>query len=57
MGSFSAYNNPKICALAVYHDDLIVGGYFDGVDEIEAKYIARWTGSDWRPWAPALIMS
>lgn len=53
------YQGAVLC-LAVYHDQLIVGGHFDTSDGHRVWKLGRWTGSEWRefgaPWmAPSLL--
>jgi hypothetical protein len=46
LGNFKGIN-PTIFTMAVYHNDLVVAGSFDSVDNIAAKNIARWNGITW----------
>jgi hypothetical protein len=50
LGCFAAAveNPPEIDVLAVYGNELIVGGFFSSVDGQSANCIARWDGSMWR---------
>ena len=37
----------SIFSMAVYNDELYVGGCFDSVGNIKSKYIAKWDGKKW----------
>ena len=37
----------RINAITRFQNDLIVAGWFDQVNELEANHIARWNGTDW----------
>jgi len=40
---------PSAFALAIYEDDLIVGGNFTTAGGVPANFIARWDGANWHP--------
>lgn len=37
----------SVFAMAVYNNELYVGGCFDSVGDIKSKYIAKWDGKEW----------
>ncbi len=43
----SGESNTSVYALAVYNNELYVGGAFTQAGSVSANYIARWNGSSW----------
>ncbi len=46
-GIKGAYPPNSVNSLAVYHNELYIGGVFDTVGGIAAKNIAKWNGTSW----------
>jgi probable HAF family extracellular repeat protein len=46
---FGGKENTALRVLAVYGDELIVGGYFSTVDGKPIENLARWDGATWQP--------
>ena len=40
-------NQVAVYALGMYNNDLIAGGFFDSVNSVQARSIARWDGTSW----------
>ncbi|MBA3647696.1 MAG: T9SS type A sorting domain-containing protein [Chitinophagales bacterium] len=50
IGKFEANSvSPEIHSMAVYNDQLIVGGLFRTIDKVSCNNIASWDGKAWHP--------
>jgi hypothetical protein len=47
---YASSNGPGILLAAhAFQNDLVIGGYFYGVGDVDASTIARWDGDSWHP--------
>ncbi len=49
LGGAQGSLSPSAFALAIYNDDLIVGGNFTTAGGVSANCVARWDGTGWHP--------